>query len=102
MVAGPVHAVTNIIIAFVAMRVNFLQINQRLDIRDHDSPLKMVITEKRMEAEKTLRRGEDVNMMTNSDLGPEVIFFLYLGNNFSIRFIFNLNSENLHIYICTN
>ena len=59
----------------------------------------MVIAEKRMEAEKTLRRGEDVNMMTNSDLGPEVIFFLYLGNNFGIRFIFNLNSENLHIHI---
>ena len=59
----------------------------------------MVVTEKSMEAEQTLRRGEDVNMMTNSYLGPEVIFFLYLGNDFCISFIFNLNSENLHVYI---
>ena len=99
MVAGPVHAVTNIIIALLSIRVDFLQINQRLDIRDHNSPFKMVITEKSMEAEQILRRGVDVNMMTNSYLGPEVIFFLYLGNNFGISFIFNLNSENLHVYV---
>ena len=97
MVAGPVHAVTNFIIALPAIRVDFLQINQRLDIGDHNSPVKMVVTEKSMEAEQTLRRGEDVNMMTNSYLGPEVIFFLYLGNDFCISFIFNLNSENLHV-----
>ena len=99
MVAGPVHAVTNFIIALPAIRVDFLQINQRLDIRDHNSPVTMVITEKRPEAEQSLRRGVDVNMMANSYLSPEVILSLYLRNNFGISFIFNLNSENLHVYI---
>ena len=99
MVAGPVHAVTNVIIALPAIRVDFLQINQRLDIRDHNSPVKMVITEKRPEAEQSLRRGVDVNMMANSYLSPEVILSLYLRNNFGISFIFNLNSQNLHVHI---
>ena len=96
MEACPVHAVTNIIIALFTISRNVLQINQRLDIRYHDSPVNIVITEKRLETVPCVRRGEDVNMVTNSDLCPKIILRLNLGNDFGISFIFELNSDNLY------
>ena len=96
MEACPVHAVANIVIILATVCRDFLQVNQSLDIRDHDSPVKIMVAEKRLEIVQTFRRGEDVNMMTNSDLGPEIILRLYLGNDFRVSFIFELNSENLY------